>query len=310
MERPRPSLDDLLSQAHWFRKTSQPELRKALEEIQTYVAEARSLRSRPQASSHPYERKAVEEQLEDLLRVDVQALKIDGAWELANHLKRTLLMLGDANYISALLEREAANKARERDKWGDHLREAELTELCERCRTGRFDAKAHARAIDRLSLLYRERAETGRALRAIAAQKCRYLKMLMPLLTACLAGLALSLSLGADTMWHAIVVVTAAGALGATLSGVRTVRDNLGELRDLRSFGGTMMIQPLVGATSGLLLFLLAQAGALPIDGMDTGSAGTLGLLAFIAGFSEPFVLGLVQRIAVISDKQPAPRAN
>jgi hypothetical protein len=30
------------------------------------------------------------------------------------------------------------------------------------------------------------------------------------------------------------------------------------------------------------------------------------GLLAFAAGFSEPFFLGIVQRVAVVSDRQPA----
>jgi hypothetical protein len=122
----------------------------------------------------------------------------------------------------------------------------------------------------------------------------------------CLGGLGASLALGADRPWEGIIVVLAAGALGATLSGVRTMRDSLGELRDLRAFAATMSIQPLVGACSGLLVFLLAEAGALPVHDLDLGPSSTRGLLAFIAGFSEPFLLGLVQRIAVISEKPPA----
>jgi hypothetical protein len=304
------SLEQVLSQRRWQRTTAHPELRKALAEIQTYVVEARWLLAREPEADHPYQRAKVEEQLADLLRVDVHELKIDDAWELANKLKRTLLLLGDASYISALLEQESSRKPRPRDNWSDHLREAELIELCKRGRAGTLDREAHARAVDRLTLLYRARADSGRSLRAIAAQKCRYLRLLAPILCLFLAGAGVSLSLGADETWHAVVVATAAGALGATLSGVRTVRDSLAELKDLRAFSGTMSIQPLVGATSGLLLFLLVEAGALPIDGVDLSSAATLGLLAFVAGFSEPFLLGLVERNAVISSKQPETRTS
>jgi hypothetical protein len=38
----------------------------------------------------------------------------------------------------------------------------------------------------------------------------------------------------------------------------------------------------------------------------QTASWAALALFTFVAGFSEPFFLGLVQRVAVIPDKEPA----
>jgi len=91
--------------------------------------------------------------------------------------------------------------------------------------------------------------------------------------------------------------------LGATLSGTMRIRDDLRDLDDLRSFWPAMRVQPLVGATAGLVVLLLMESGALDIGRDDSGHWAGRALLAFAAGFSEPFFLGLVQRVAVVPDK-------
>jgi hypothetical protein len=96
---------------------------------------------------------------------------------------------------------------------------------------------------------------------------------------------------------------TSRSPLGATLSGIFRVRDRLTELDDLRSFWPAMRIQPLIGATAGLVTLLILEGGAVKLDGTDTSSWAARALLTFVAGFSEPFFLGLVQRVAVVPDK-------
>ena len=81
------------------------------------------------------------------------------------------------------------------------------------------------------------------------------------------------------------------------------MRDDLRDLDDLRSFWPAIGVQPLVGATTGLVVLLLMESGTLDIGSDDSGHWAGRALLAFVAGFSEPFFLGLVQRVAVIPDK-------
>jgi hypothetical protein len=108
---------------------------------------------------------------------------------------------------------------------------------------------------------------------------------------------------GADA-WQDIALAASAGALGATLSGTFRVRDRLIELDDLRSFWPAMRIQPLIGATAGLVTLFVLETGAVNVEASATASWGAVALFTFAAGFSEPFFLGLVERVAVIPDKQ------
>jgi hypothetical protein len=117
--------------------------------------------------------------------------------------------------------------------------------------------------------------------------------------------LAIDAVAGEDEVWQEILVAGTAGALGATLAGTMKIRDDLRELDDLRSFWPAMRVQPLVGATAGLIVLLVVETGTLDGGGRSGSWAGRA-LVAFAAGFSEPFFLGLVQRVAVIPDRREA----
>lgn len=67
-----------------------------------------------------------------------------------------------------------------------------------------------------------------------------------------------------------------------------------------------MRVQPLIGATAGLVTLFVLETGAVELGAKQTASWAALALFTFVAGFSEPFFLGLVQRVAVIPDKQSA----
>ena len=68
-----------------------------------------------------------------------------------------------------------------------------------------------------------------------------------------------------------------------------------------------MRVQPLIGACAGLILFLVLRTHAFSLGGLSDGLDGR-GIVAFAAGFSEPFFVGIVQRVAVVPDK-PSPAA-
>jgi hypothetical protein len=99
-----------------------------------------------------------------------------------------------------------------------------------------------------------------------------------------------------------------AGALGATLSGVLRLRDLRAGLVALRSLKSVMVIQPLVGAAFALLVALILDTGFAGIE-LPTDSdrkAAALAIFGFIAGFSEPFALGIVNKVAALEPPAPS----
>jgi hypothetical protein len=157
-----------------------------------------------------------------------------------------------------------------------------------------------------LRKLYELRAEAGLERRARAAQKCRYLTALIPFLLVLLVAMSTTIyEVGQGGIWKEVCLAASAGALGATLSGIFRVRDRLTELDDLRSFWPAMRIQPLIGATAGVFTLIILESGAVKLGNAEGSSWAATALFTFMAGFSEPFFLGLVQRIAVVHDNDP-----
>jgi hypothetical protein len=125
-----------------------------------------------------------------------------------------------------------------------------------------------------------------------------------------LVGASAAMTTVQGDLWKPIVLAADAGALGATLSGVFRVRDQLRRLDELRAFHPAMYVQPLIGACAGLIVLLVLESNAVSFNAVDAKSAAARGLLAFAAGFSEPFFLGIVERVAMITDRdRPAAKA-
>jgi hypothetical protein len=306
------SLREALVSRYRQRRRRNPELAKALAFVHRYFAEARNLLELDDDQA-PLRTAKVTERFRQLLSRELEKLSIDEAWELANDLKRELLLIADGSYVWAQLayEVERDKKPNKWHRWSEHFPAQKLRGLIEaqkeRCRDRKVDASVHLEAVRSLTKLYDLRAEEGLERRARAAQKCRYLTALIPILLVPLATLSASMhEAGADT-WRHIALAASAGALGATLSGTFRVRDQLVELDDLRSFWPAMRIQPLIGATAGLVTLFVLEAGALNVEVDAAASWGAVALFTFAAGFSEPFFLGLVERVAVIPDKQTRP---
>jgi hypothetical protein len=290
---------------YWEPRRQNPELAKALAFVQRYVAEARNLLDLADERA-PLRTADVRERLRELLRRDVDKLSIDSAWELANELKRELVVLGDVPYVWAQLEYEAERdkKPNKWHRWSDHFAPAKLRALIAARSSGTIDEAVHLDAVRSLRKLYEVRAEEGLERRTRAAQKCRYLTALIPILLASLAALSASIhEVAGAGVWKEIALAASAGALGATLSGIFRVRDRLVELDDLRSFWPAMRIQPLIGATAGLVTLSVLESGAVDLSASATAPWAALALFTFAAGFSEAFFLGLVERVAVVPDK-------
>jgi hypothetical protein len=298
-------LVQLLASEPWARRLYVgPELRKALGVIRTHLSETQRLVGLVDAVT-PLRNADAELELTSLLRRAASKPKIDGAWELAGALKRLNLRFADREYMISQLEYEQrrATKAGRWHGWNTHFDEHELEQLLNAFKLRKPTLAHHTRAVDRLTFLYLKREEAGRDRRARAALKKLYLTLLAPLLLLLLAGSTVAVNVATHgNVWEMLLLTLCAGGLGSTLSGIIKVRDQLERLDDLRSFWPAMRVQPLIGATAGLILFLALQSNAVAFGSTTDGWAGK-GLLAFAAGFSEPFFLRLVQRVAVVSDR-------
>jgi hypothetical protein len=298
-------LSRLLVPERWARRFAGPELRKVLGVIHAHLSETKRLLGLPTTATPLRDAPAVRE-LATLVRRDASKLRIDGAWELAGDLKRLNLRLADREYVTSRLEyeqRRAADAGRWHP-WTDYFDEHELQLLLNAFKLTEPTLANHARAVDRLTFLYLQREESGRDRRARAALKKRYLTLLAPLLLLLLAGFGLAVNFVTHgKVWEALVLTACAGGLGSTLSGVVKVRDQLVRLEELRSFGPAMRVQPLIGVCAGLIVFLALQSHAVSLGAAASSGWAGKGLLAFAAGFSEPFFLGIVQRVAVVSDR-------
>jgi hypothetical protein len=306
---PKPS--DLFAASRWVpRGRIDPELRKALGVIQVRLSETRRLLA-AEKNADILEQDPCGQELTSLLGPDPSELDIDAAWELSGAIRRLNVRFRNKEFLASRLEyeRKRAEKAGQWHSWDKHFAMGELDDLIKafKHRTQVVSPAIVDRTIDRLTFLYLQREEAGRDRRARAALKRHYLSRLWIVLLLLLVGFGLSFNVATNwSIWEAVVLTLCAGALGSAVSGIFKVRDQLVQLDELRSFWPAMRVQPLIGACGGVILLLALQSHAVSVGTISDGQSGW-GLLAFIAGFSEPFFLGIVQHVAVVPDKPAAP---
>jgi hypothetical protein len=301
-------LEQLLVHSRWKEASpAHPERSKVLGLIQSELSEASRLLAAQSGRDC-----AAERELKALLLQNVEIRTVDQGWELAARLKRLNLRLGrfDRAYVQSLLEYESAHAQDPRHwhTWNKHFRKQELLDLLQAYASQAVKGKDRDRAVEKLNSLYLKRAEAGRDRRAKAALTDIYLKRLTFVLGPFLLGLgtiALVSTTSSHSVWRAFAVAALAGALGSTLSGVLRLRDQLLRMDELRAFKPAMIVQPLVGASAGALVFLLLASRAFSVGSLDPEAWPSPGVLGFAAGFSEPFFLGLVDRVAGLPAQPP-----
>jgi hypothetical protein len=255
--------------------------------------------------------------VEQLLPADPKAsLDQETARGLPNEVRCMLLELaadaGRLEYLQARLDEE-----HRRDQlggsefgWSDQLDPADLARLRDSLaqpEAGRPDRTAR-RAVEVLVTLYQARGRREREQRArerVRDARLRWVaRWLLQLLVPAAALLVLAFSLETSSRQVAwlqyvvlIALVTAVGGLGGALSGTRRLLGVTLLRGELDRFQSAFRAQVLVGGTLGLVALLLFEVGSLPTFQAVRRfpEVAPVVLYAFLAGFSEPFILGVVQ---------------
>jgi hypothetical protein len=145
----------------------------------------------------------------------------------------------------------------------------------------------------RLQRLVASRFWLYRPLRARRELRTIYLRRfaVWVLLFGVVLGAAIAWQVTAGT--RAVLLAAAAGASGASLSGLLKFRDEVRLGAQIKEFGALYLAQVIVGGVFGLLVFLVVTTGWL---GLGTDAA-RIGVISFAAGFSEPFAVGIVAKM-------------
>jgi hypothetical protein len=328
----------------WKRKSLggyNPELIKVLGLIHSRLSEISRLIivKKSNSSALPPD---IERHLNEMAQEDLMSFDINSAWEFSDSLRRMTLLLGDDSYLLAQLANEKVRNADESAslKWGRYIDGARLDDLLKVYQDGQVTPAHRAQAIEYLSLVYSGRSNDGRHQRATVNLRRRYLNALTVTLTVLLFLLMLSTYFVsnehlqfrpadgfmdmAKSLWEfpakylfndpqvrLFIVAAFTGGIGSVLSGFFKLRDKVVGIQDLRSFKAAMWAQPFVGATIGVIFYLLVASGIFSLGAVNASSGkplsipwSLLGIYCFFAGFSEPFFLGVVQRVAGEADKQ------
>lgn len=286
----------------WEPRPRDPELRKLLSGIHAAIRDAERLTVE---SPDTFDDKA-RTRAATLLRVDPRRLGLDAALELVDGWDQLLIEHGDERYVRDLLVLELARDRVDTTAttWTDVFGGAPTAEEAKLLATGApLDAAQLVEARNQLTALYRARFTLYALTRARLALKAHHLWLLAPVLLALTIGFGIVLDVaGGDR--DTIILAGLAGAVGATLAGAFKLRDQISTINALRAFSPAIIVQPLIGAVAGLFLLLVLESEVIKLDwgGPDWATDGAL---AFVAGFSEPFLLGVVNRVAEIGDQPP-----
>lgn len=253
---------------------------------------------------------AVAARLEPLLKqlADPRRISFDSAWELADALERALIEHSDEAFVRTRFGAELL-----REKHPATMAETKLTDLL--AQASKEDGAKVTLDQVRAWLLQRQDELVTAYRRDRALMRLRGLHLhwmgavLAVLLVLACAALYLSMcsSSNAAALPSTLAMVTTAGAIGSVLSRAYQLGKQplptepqgpeppLG-VRTLLSARAIFLPQLVIGATAAFVVFLVFYAGVLRIGDIALTPAH-YGLLAFLAGFSEPFFLRIVEKV-------------
>jgi hypothetical protein len=272
-----------------------PELRKNLERVHTAIADARWLERQGKLDA---EARAV---LAELLQREAHNSS-DALGELLEEVDQALIAVGDESFLCALLEVEYARDEQEGGgditTWRTLYRKKPIAASVEYADGETVSPAALEEARRKLSMLYRSRQSLYGLSRARSGAKAMRLVWLAPVMAALAVALIIVVDVAAaDASWRSGLLAAVAGAVGSTLSGALKLRDQLPRIAGLRTFWYAFALQVPIGAVAGLFLWIVIESGLVDIAGQGDDWA-IVAAVAFVAGFSEPFVLKTVERIA------------
>jgi hypothetical protein len=310
LSRKEKEIHDALEAHRRIRERLHPEQLKALTRIATRLAELQRYIELGPRSPAPYT------SLQNLVERVSRTLNVDAAWELAEKLKIEELWFIPPERLWSLLEVESRFKPHvASDHWSAAFAQEEVqtlrAEFNDCLATGKpLPQTWRDLSVERLATLYEVRADSFRHSRALAGLRTKYFHTFFGVL-AVLLLLSVGL-LGFTSLvrsWselYMLFAALAAGALGAALSGTYKLRDTLTSIRELRSNKPALTIQPLVGAVAAFVLYVILRSELVIIAGFGRERLGweQFMVFGFLAGFSEPFFLGIVNRLSRLGESR------
>jgi hypothetical protein len=301
---------EVLSEQRRLGRMNDPERDKILARLFSCLADIRRLASIENSRLTP----AIRGSLDDLLGVSIRDATVESAAELIDAIDGFVIEIGDDAFIAGLVAVEHY-----RDGLKAKMESAFVTwsDLFERYDgqivaggtpsgedgAGRAPIETWRRQV---ATLRDTRSREYRLHRARLKMRSATLWRLVPLLAVLVSGLGVLVVLAGVADWKVTALAVSAGALGSAMSGAYKIRDHVPRIADFRALWGARILQPLLGAAAGLLALLILASGFLPEGGeANEVTTAKYAVVAFLAGFSEPFFFGLVGKIAGTAQEPP-----
>lgn len=283
-----------------------PELAKALDRTVEVLARIEGALRRGAPTVEPGALLALEAAI---ARVDPDA-KGQRAWEIREELRLQLLGLLTPSELKAEMEveRDRDKKPHRKGRNRDPKRVAAGSESQWAAVIAKIDADHPTEAVESARAIYRSTIEDVRHDRAVDQLRANYEIVFVLELVLVLAAAAWALATFSTPLevHDSLCLLLSGGALGALLSGVMKFRHVRGGLRVLRRYVTLNAIQPLVGSASALFVYAAMRLFDVRAANVDLATVDAHFVLGFVAGFSEPFFLGLVGKVGQIGSEPPA----
>lgn len=240
------------------------------------------------------------------------------AWEMADLLEIELVHLGDASYLYTLLQSHK-NNGSSASNWTKYFPSDYLDLLAGRYKEGRFEEDNTILEV-RCCLAHILQRRFDEYHHDCAISQLRGVHIAgMTLILALLLFIFIILYVvsrvygdtATQSTLYCLPLALFAGAIGSVFSRIiklskqpmRGAIDKKPEevplgIRSLISGWKVFIAQPFIGATTALILFLVFSAGLLRIGSSHELVVNDYAIIGFLAGFSEPFFIGILDKVA------------
>jgi hypothetical protein len=248
----------------------------------------------------------------DLMTIDPSTLSLDAGLEVFDAFDRLMVEVGDARYLCAEVEAElrlqpgSTTWVTWRSLFGDakDAKPPALTTYYTGVPPDPTELEALRGMLGTLRRVRTDDYQVHRSRQRLRATNLHVLSVLLLPIVVVLGWLIVS---AGDVPADQVGLVAVCGAAGAIVAGTIKARSQLVRGTDLRAFRSGILSQLLVGAGSALFLLLILESGVVEFGLVNAWASQAVA--GFVAGFSEPFVLRTVERVARLGAEDTTPAA-
>lgn len=221
-------------------------------------------------------------------------------WDIADGLKELLPRVVSDGALYKLLLEEKVRSQEAKNLWTDFFDQDGLDKQLAGFENadGSFNRMV---VISRLASLYAIRNEQGRHDRAREGIRLKYLVRMAWILLFSIFILILLWIYSSDnsSFTRFLFVAAVSGAIGALLSRALRLR-NLNLITEINTLYYTLFLQAVLGGILAIIVLLILKTEIITIKGFDlkTATAPYYFVVGLISGFSEPFALGIIEKIS------------